>query len=282
MIPYVELSGWVFLARDSLATGMPPMDLAVRPFGTLVALGVYLAGYITVLRARQRGVSDRLMTSFLLWVAGSGFVFGHVLDTLMYYPEEALRDPWSVLRLWEGLSSFGGFIGGVFGAVLWRTHYGTPAFVYADLMASCFPLGFMIGRVGCAVVHDHPGIASEAWYAVDFPQGGMLDLGLLEVMALCPLVIGFAIAWRTPKPWGFYLGVMSVAYAPVRFSLDFLRRRDGYFSDVRYAELTPAQWGSCALLIVGAFIYLRAMTMASFASPTLSRRGSSRSFKSAT
>ena len=118
MIPYVELSGWVFLARDSLATGMPPMDLAVRPFGTLVALGVYLAGYITVLRARQRGVSDRLMTSFLLWVAGSGFVFGHVLDTLMYYPEEALRDPWSVLRLWEGLSSFGGFIGGVFGAVL--------------------------------------------------------------------------------------------------------------------------------------------------------------------
>ena len=99
MIPYVELSGWVFLARDSLATGMPPMDLAVRPFGTLVALGVYLAGYITVLRARQRGVSDRLMTSFLLWVAGSGFVFGHVLDTLMYYAEEALRDPWSVLRL---------------------------------------------------------------------------------------------------------------------------------------------------------------------------------------
>ncbi|WP_437593604.1 hypothetical protein [Sorangium sp. So ce1000] len=45
---------------------------------------------------------------------------------------------------------------------------------------------------------------------------------------------------------------MAVLYAPVRFLLDFLR-----IVDVRYAGLTPGQYGAIALFIAGLVLLIR-------------------------
>ena len=69
----------------------------------------------------------------------SSFVFAHVLDSILYYPDEVLADPALLLRLWEGLSSFGGFVGASIGAIAWRVHYKAVLLPYADIVASAFP-----------------------------------------------------------------------------------------------------------------------------------------------
>ncbi len=252
LIPYLQLPDLVLVPQGSFGK-FPPLPISIKPFGVLVASGVYLGGYLAVRHARRLGLDERALLSFTLWVVGAGFIGGHVLDTIFYYPERVLSDPLSLLRLWDGLSSFGGFVGGATGALLWRLRRGVPILPFSDILASIFPLSWVFGRAGCTLAHDHPGMRSELWFAVRYPSGARFDLGLYEMICTIPLAIAFLVLRRKPRPWGFYLGAMALSYAPWRFALDFLRARDVAIADPRYAGLTPAQWACFALLIFGAW-----------------------------
>ena len=48
-----------------------------------------------------------------------------------------------------------------------------------------------------------------------------------------------------------YVTLLTLAYAPVRFGLDFLRATDVPEPDARYFGLTPAQWGCVLVLFAG-------------------------------
>ncbi|MEZ4299774.1 MAG: prolipoprotein diacylglyceryl transferase [Polyangiaceae bacterium] len=235
---------------------------SIKPFGTLVALGVYIGAVVAKRRAAERKLDPVKMTDLIFWTVAAGFIGGHVLDAIFYHPSRIAHDPTYLLRLWDGLSSYGGFIGALIGAWLWRWIKGHKILPYGDVICSALPIGWMFGRAGCAVVHDHPGALSDAWFAVRYPYGpgyiGRFDLGLYECLLTIPLAVGFAIAWRRDpfRPNGFYAGWMCVAYAPVRFFLDFLRvdARDNPAGDPRYGGLTPAQWACFGLLAVGIYI----------------------------
>ena len=264
LIPYINLPELVLLPAGALGNSEP---FSLKPFGLLVATGVYLGAYVTTRYARKRGVQPAAIASFVYWVVGIGFIGGHVLDVLFYSPERLKTDPFALFRLWDGLSSFGGFIGGAIGALLWRLKHRVSMLPYADLVASGLPLGWVFGRAGCAVVHDHPGMVSDAWYAVAYPGGGRLDLGLIEMMLTVPLAIAFLLMQKRAWPWGFFVAVMCVAYAPVRFGLDFLRIREDVpaldlYADRRIASLTPAQWASIGLLAFGLWLLRRVLARA--------------------
>jgi phosphatidylglycerol---prolipoprotein diacylglyceryl transferase len=258
MIPYISLPHLVLVPAGFFGD-FPRGPLAVEPFGVLVAIGVYTGIYFALRQGRLRGVDERNLTSFLIWIAVTGFVSAHVLDVIFYYPGMVLEDPWSLVRLWDGLSSFGGFTGALLAGFAWRLRHKTPILSYADVVGSAFPVTWLFGRAGCAVAHDHVGLASEAWFAVRFPEGSRLDLGLIELVFTVPLVVLFALLWRRPRPFGTYLALMALYYAPLRFALDFFRAREPVLqgaslasADPRYAELTPAQWACLALLVFGA------------------------------
>ncbi|HEY6078835.1 MAG TPA: prolipoprotein diacylglyceryl transferase family protein [Polyangiaceae bacterium] len=259
LIPYLTLPELVLLPAGALG-GFPQAALSFKPFGMLVATGVYLGAYLTLRRARRLGLDERVMSSFIAWGVGVGFVGAHVLDEVFYYPQRMLDDPWSLLRLWDGLSSFGGFTGGVIGMLIWRARHRVPVLPYADNVMAMLPVGWAFGRAGCSIVHDHPGLRSEAWFAVQYPGGGRFDLGLLELTLTIPLALGFLWLARKPRPWGFFSALACVSYAPLRFALDFLREREAVPGDVhgaidpRYFGLTPAQWECFALLALGIFL----------------------------
>jgi len=207
-----------------------------------------------------------------------------MLDVIFYYPGQVLRDPLSLFRIWEGLSSFGGFCGAIIDGFLWKWKYKAPILPYADVIASSFPAAWVFGRTGCSIAHDHPGLRSDVWFAVQYPGGGRFDLGLYEMILTIPLALAFLYLRRKPRPWGFYVGAMAIAYAPVRFALDFLRVSEGNgvagAVDPRYAGLTPAQWACFGLLAMGVYFFVRTLQTAgapgSFSAPlppaVLSRR----------
>jgi phosphatidylglycerol:prolipoprotein diacylglycerol transferase len=258
-IPYVTLPELV-LVPEQLFGEWPASAISLKPFGILVATGVYLGAYVALRRGRSQGLDERALASFIFWIVGFGFVGAHVLDLIFYYPERIRDDPLSLLQLWDGLSSFGGFIGAILGMLAWRARHQVAALPYADTVVSALPLGWVFGRAGCAVVHDHPGVVSDAWYAVQFPSGGRLDLGLIEMLITIPLAVLFALLWRKRRPWGTYAMLICLIYAPLRFGLDFLRERKELAGDLegaidaRYAELTPAQWACFLLFGLGAVL----------------------------
>jgi phosphatidylglycerol---prolipoprotein diacylglyceryl transferase len=268
LIPYISLPeiplGFLTRVPGLGSLFDPAHPPSIKPFGSLVALGVYLGAVVAKKRALQRGLDDRKISDFIFWVVAAGFIGGHVLDAVFYHPARVLQDPLYLLRLWDGLSSYGGFTGALIGAWLWRWKRREKILPIGDVICSALPIGWVFGRAGCATVHDHPGALSDSWIAVRFPSYlppgyvGRFDLGLYECILTIPLAIAFAVLWRKDpyRPAGFYAGWMCVAYAPVRFVLDFFREEAKFNpgGDPRYGGLTPAQWACFWLVALGIYL----------------------------
>jgi phosphatidylglycerol:prolipoprotein diacylglycerol transferase len=142
---------------------------------------------------------------------------------------------------------------------LWRRWTREPALRYAQAIAFAFPFGWTLGRLGCFLAHDHPGIRSESPLAVNYPDGARLDLGLLEALAMLALSIVF-LRLRTRAPTALpYLGLLCVYYGCVRFGLDWLRIEEtlrGIY-EPRYLGMTLAQWFCPLLLSAGLWLLWR-------------------------
>ncbi len=270
LIPYVDVPPLplrFLLHVPGLSRLFDPADPpSIKPFGVLVVIGIYVGWGLALRRAKERGLDLKKMNDFALWVIVGGFVFGHVLDALLYHPDVVRKNPIFVLMIWASLSSYGGFAGAVIGGVAWRFFRKESMFAYTEVLSSVFPIGWVFGRAGCAAVHDHPGRYSDAWFAVRWPMGhgvvGRFDLGLYEMLLTIPLAVAFTILWRRDRfrPLGFYTGLFCALYAPVRFLLDFLREDEAggtLGGDKRYGGLTPAQWGCFLLLATGLWLLLR-------------------------
>jgi phosphatidylglycerol:prolipoprotein diacylglycerol transferase len=236
----------------------PPILGVIHWFGILVAIAVIVGISLARWRAPRHAIPRDKLESFINWMLLCGFIGAHVLDTIFYHPEELLARPWSLLFLWEGLSSFGGFIGALVGVLLWKRYRGAGQSIYAlcDLIVSVFPVSWILGRAGCALVHDHKGKAAEAsWLTVAFPDGPHYDLGLLEMFWAIVISLVVASLWSKPRRVGTYIAIVCMLYAPMRFALDFLRVSSGPTGDPRYVGFTPAQWACVALFAFGVWIW---------------------------
>jgi phosphatidylglycerol:prolipoprotein diacylglycerol transferase len=133
-------------------------------------------------------------------------------------------------------------------------------------------------------VHDHPGAhaTADTLLAVAYPlrpgdgtvtkigfieliQGHdpRFDLGLLELLFTIVIVVCFMLTWRRRLAIGTYVIASALAYAPVRFAMDFLRVSESQGGDPRDAGLTPAQWACIALFGYGVVMigYVRKWSM---------------------
>jgi phosphatidylglycerol:prolipoprotein diacylglycerol transferase len=265
--------------------------LTLHPFGLLVATGVIIGTWLATKRAKQRALDLDKLNSFITWMLVAGFLGGHMLDQIFYHPQEVVHRPWSIFLLWEGLSSFGGFVGGLIGVLLWkyfeavpilRTPFFTlsrfkrralvmPIMPFCDLILSVFPVAWVFGRSGCSVVHDHQGMKAPLGTLLAVAYGPAdptrtihlgsielrygstphFDLGLLEMMFTVVLASLFALTWKRKLTTGSYIAAVALAYSPVRFAMDFLRVKDMENADPRYGHLTPAQWACVALFLFG-------------------------------
>jgi phosphatidylglycerol:prolipoprotein diacylglycerol transferase len=246
VLPYIDL--------PELALG----PLPIHWFGILVAIAVIVGITLARRRAPRHRIDRDQLESFINWMLLFGFVVSHVFDVLTYHPESVLTRPWGLLFIWESLSSFGGFLGGLIGVLLWKKlrNGGEPVLPYIDLILSVFPIAWIFGRMGCAVVHDHKGKAAAEpnLLTVAFPDGPHYDLGLLEMFFAIFLSLVVASLWGKPRKVGTYTAIVALLYAPVRFAMDFLRATSGGTADARYFGLTPAQWACVGLFGVGLYV----------------------------
>ena len=239
--------------------------IPIQPFGLLVAAGVILGARIAEWKARRIGIQPAIVADYITYTLISGFAGAYFLNALFYEPEvwlDIFEQPSLLFKRYLGLSSYGGFIGVVVGSLIWRWRRQIPIMPVADAAAFGFPFGWMLGRTGCFVVHDHPGTPSNFFLAVDAYRVGnppfvpRHDLGLYEVIWSIAVIALFLWLTRRPRPRGFYLALLPVLYTPVRFYLDFLRAEAEFGGDVRYLGLTPGQYASIGMFILGGGLVL--------------------------
>ncbi len=250
----------------------------IRAFGTLVAIAVIAGWKMTMRRCGRLGLALDVPNDLLMYVVVAGFAGAHLYSVAAYFPGEAIKDPWLLLKFWEDISSFGGIVGGLIGFWLFFRLKGKrigpgDRLRYLDVIAFVFPFAWAIGRLGCTVAHDHPGtittfplgvsLASpeaRAYIAWFYEAAGRLaelpaveqlskmafhDLGWYEFLYTSLFLVPVFLALdRKPRPQGFYIVAFAVLYSPVRFLLDYLR-----LSDARYAGLTPAQYAAVAVFL---------------------------------
>jgi phosphatidylglycerol:prolipoprotein diacylglycerol transferase len=226
---------------------------SIHAFGVLVAVAMIVGMRFVRRRAAADGLSPVIADALVTWVLVGGFIGAHLVDRLVYYPGETLANPLSLLKFWEGLSSFGGFLGAIVGAVLFlRRHADLPRWRLLDCVAYGFPFGWIFGRLGCSLAFDHPGAETTFFLGEMYTDGKVRhNLGFEEALYTILIALLFHHLGKKSRPAGYYVAMLAIVYAPVRFLFDFLRK-----NDVRYAALTPGQWGALALMVVG-FVLLR-------------------------
>jgi phosphatidylglycerol---prolipoprotein diacylglyceryl transferase len=244
---------------------IPLGPLTLQPFGILVATGVLLGAWMARRHAEKLGLDDDELRGLTAWVLVGGFVGAHVFDVLAYQWDKMIEDPILLLKIWAGISSFGGFLGGILGYYIYGKRHKLPMLAYGDTMIYGLVPGFTIGRIGCTIVHDHVGHATDFVLGIDYPRSfaaqfgyaaatRMHNLGLYELIYLLPLCLVTLLVARKPRPYGFIAVVAATLYAPVRFALDFLRFSQ---SDPRYFGLTFAQWMAILAMLAGVIGMIR-------------------------
>jgi phosphatidylglycerol:prolipoprotein diacylglycerol transferase len=263
MFPYVE--------HPILEIG----SYQLQAFRVLALLAVVVEYAIVVRRAPKHGFTGDQASSLIVWAIVIGLVSAHVFDMIAYYPELLRENPLQLLRVWGNLSSWGGMVGGLAGlaVVAWRRGLGTEGLLrFFDVVLFALPFTLAVGRLGCALQHDHLGIPSTHFLAVDFPTGPRFDLGLLEFLYVSALALVFLAVDRWPRPAsaakpraqraeaersraaGFWTGLFFAAYGPGRFAMDMLRS-----DDARYLGWTPAQYLCVAATLAGAALLFASM-----------------------
>lgn len=249
MVPYLDL---------------PPLRIGQHEFGSfglLVWTGIIVGWFIARWRARQVGLDPHVVSNLVAVCAFFGLLGSHWVYLFAYHPEVFRDNPWSLIQIWQGMSSYGGmFSATLAGAVYLRWHR-VPFLPYADVCVFTFTHIWFFGRLGCTTVHDHPGCPSQFWLAVKFPDGPRHDLGFYEWL-LCFLWIPL-VHWLGRKrqiddpPRGTLTHAMLIAYAVPRFFLDYLRATDLPGCDVRYGGLTPAQYGCIAFVLLAMRFFVK-------------------------
>jgi phosphatidylglycerol:prolipoprotein diacylglycerol transferase len=252
----------------------------LEPFGIIVAVGVLVGMNVCLRYAKEKDLDEYMARDEMFWILVFGFIISHWISVLFYFPEQVTEDPWVLLKITNGLSSVGGFFGAFIGMnwYLWRMKQ--PVLVFADMNIMGLLIGETFGRLGCSVVHDHPGrvVAPETFGAMPWgcvcrdgnPSGlndlwvrseccvnevWRYDLGLIEfvfLVFLC-LFVYFVYDWKNAKP-GKITGLVAMSYGIARFTFDQFRATDLSSSDLRYMGLTPAQYFSLAFVCAGVWL----------------------------
>lgn len=227
------------------------LGITFQTWGTFVAAGFLVGTWIAMRRAKTKGLDPKRVADLAFWIFLAAMLGSRIFHVLFYDPAYYLAHPLEALDPRQpGFAIFGGFLGAALASWIYIRKYSLDFIRYADVLIWGLPLGCGIGRIGCFLIHDHPGTLSNSLLAIKYPDGqSRHDLGLYLSL------IGFATAglflWlnRRERHPGFWLGVYMCIEALSRIALDFLR-----VADARYFALTPTQWLSIPLFAAGAWL----------------------------
>ena len=135
--------------------------LTIKTPGLFLVIGLISSVYIAAKKAERDSLEAAIIYRLVKWIIVGIFVGGHLGHLLFYYPQQLISDPLSLFKIFDGQSSFGGFILCTL-LVTWYfrreirrrkasgSNNASPIHVwgYTDCILYGFTLGWFFGRMG--------------------------------------------------------------------------------------------------------------------------------------
>ncbi len=248
----------------------------ITSFGVMMAIA-FLAGYQVIRVELRRCGKDEILAGDILLGALIGGILGAKLYYMLLNWPLTVRDPIGMLTSRSGLVWYGGFIGGLLGAIWAVRRRGQPVAELADISAPALALAYGLGRIGCFLVGDDYGRPTDSWVGVAFPNGappstaGNLRRGFGvdipadipdgQILSVYPTqlfetgisLLIFFILWRLrfkDRRAGWLFSLWLVLAGVERFVIEFFRAKDDRF----FGALSLAQVISIGLMVVGLWL----------------------------
>ncbi|MGD8352642.1 MAG: prolipoprotein diacylglyceryl transferase [Pseudomonadota bacterium] len=225
----------------------------IHPFGAIVAVALIVGYHLVLKRAAKTGLDMEIMGSAAIWAALIGFAVSHLFWAFFYNYHLVKENPLVLLMVWRGISSYGGFFGGAFGAWLFLRKKDVDMYPYLEAILYGLVPAWAIARLGCTIAFDHPGRVTGFVLGMTDMNGIVRhNLGFYEMLwtvVLAALLYGF----RKYNPFrGFPFALVFLLYSSMRFYLDSLRVQDRL-----YWGFTPGQYFSVIVFGIGLLIIYR-------------------------
>lgn len=202
-----------------------------------------------------------------------GIILGGRLGYATFYAPELWADPVELLKLWNGGMSFHGGLVGTIVAIAWVAWRGELRFLrVCDYIAVCVPFGLFFGRLANFVNGELWGrVAGEGVrWAMVFPDGGPLprhpsQLYEAALEGLLLMAILLATFWKTRARWrsGLLVGLFTLGYGASRFTVEYFREPDAQLQEFAMRTgLSMGQWLTVPMIVLGAFLIVRALLRA--------------------
>ncbi|MFO0765033.1 MAG: prolipoprotein diacylglyceryl transferase [Patescibacteria group bacterium] len=224
--------------------------VTIYTWGLLVALGYLIGTYVAYRRAKSRGLDADKILDLSVWIFAASFIGARLMHVLFYDDGTFAAAP---LKMFDpriaGFSMVGGLLGAAVIALWYLRRHKLNWIAYADTMIWGLPWGCGVGRLGCFLIHDHPGTLTHFFLGVKYPNGEVRhDHGLY--LSLIGLATGLWFLWlnRKQRQPGFWLGCYMAIEGLSRFGLDFYR-----IADKTYFYLTPTQWLAIPMFVAGLY-----------------------------
>jgi phosphatidylglycerol:prolipoprotein diacylglycerol transferase len=148
-------------------------NVGPRWYGLAYVLA-FLCGY-TLLRVLAKiGYADLPLAKVADYITGCalfGVIIGGRLGYVLFYKPEMLREPLSILRVWEGgMSSHGGMIGILLFSLYYARRNKVSWMNLGDNLVVTAPLGLFFGRCANFINGELYGRVTSVAWAVQFPK----------------------------------------------------------------------------------------------------------------
>ena len=134
----------------------------------------FVSAYFIVRLLSKRGYCDlqpEHVSDFITWTALFGVLLGGRIGYVLFYKPEMLREPLSILRVWEGgMASHGGMIGILALSFYYARRHKLPWTNLGDALVVAAPIGLFFGRCANFINGELYGRATNVAWAVQFPK----------------------------------------------------------------------------------------------------------------
>jgi phosphatidylglycerol:prolipoprotein diacylglycerol transferase len=148
-------------------------DVGPRWYGMAYVLA-FVSGFALLSWLSKRGyldLSQSAVGDFVTWVALFGVMVGGRLGYVIFYRPEMLREPLSILRVWEGgMSSHGGILGVVLVSLYYARRHKVSWTNLGDNLVVAVPIGLFLGRCANFINGELYGRVANVPWAMQFPK----------------------------------------------------------------------------------------------------------------
>ena len=231
--------------------------LKIYSYGFMLVIAFYTCFYLLNHDMKRLGYDNKFAPDIVFWAAVGG-ILGSKLYYLLENLDQVIQDPFGMIFSGSGLVFLGGLMGGTFGVTMVLRKNNLPWLVFADIVAPLLILGYGIGRIGCFLVGDDYGIASDLPWAMTFPNGLPPTLSAVHPTQMYETILAlgiFSFLWSRRKNvqvTGNLFFTYLILAGVERFMIEFIRINEKYF----FGEFSGAQIISVIMICIGTYFLL--------------------------